>query len=54
MKVKEKAIALLNEIINASKEIEEDNTNSDYIIKSDLHTEIFNFLQNNNLDKFEK
>jgi len=45
---REKAIELLNEIVNTAKDLE-----GEYSIKDDLHTEIFNFLQNNNIDRFE-
>ena len=48
-----KAIALLNEIVNTAKDLTPRTIkNERYEIKGDLFAEIFNFLQNNNLDKF--
>ena len=50
---REKAISLLNEIINTARDLAPEAVNNErFEITGELHTEIFNFLQNNNLDKF--
>jgi hypothetical protein len=48
-----KAIQLLNQIINNAKDLTPGQIqNERYEIPGEIHSEIFNFLQNNNLDKF--
>ena len=45
--ITKKSIKLLNEMVKKSKDTDETNINSDYIIKGDLFNEICNFLDNN-------
>jgi len=51
--IREKAITLLNMVINTAEDLTPGTiVNERYEINGDLYTEIFNFLQNNNLDNF--
>lgn len=51
-KVKEKAINLLNEIVDTAKDLTPTKTeNERFEISGDLFSEIYNFLQNENLRK---